>query len=156
MARARKGKSAPSAGGTGAATDAARTARARGSGGAARQNAEQARTARRDSVSRWLDTAEEYDVRAFIAARSAQMDQRKYQMSLIKDFVADPSRFGLSHGDIPTSTSLEEFAERRSELDYRIAIVKTFLDLLTEELGQLDLAEAYARGKRQPRKPRPR
>ena len=98
-----------------------------------------------DPASRWLSSSEESEVRAFITSQSAQMEQRKYQMSLIKDFLGDPSRFGISPGDIPTSTSLQEFAERRRELQYRIATIKTFLDLLTEELRLLEQAEAYAR-----------
>ncbi len=96
----------------------------------------------------WLDPAAESGVRSFVEARRAQMEQRKYQLSLIKSFIDDPSRFGLDSGDIPTSTSPEEFAERRSELEYRIATVKTFLGLLNEELRQLKQAEAYAQGKR--------
>lgn len=96
----------------------------------------------------WLDPTTESGVRSFVEARRAQMEQRKYQLSLIKSFIDDPSRFGLDSGDIPTSTSPEEFAERRSELEYRIATVKTFLGLLNEELRQLKQAEAYAQGKR--------
>lgn len=85
------------------------------------------------------------EVRAFIATRSAQMEERKYQLLLIKDFIEDPTRFGIKPADIPTSTSLEEFAEKRRELQYRIAMMQTFLDVLKEELRLLDDAEAYAR-----------
>lgn len=109
-----------------------------------RQSAEPAEKPPSDTVDRLLAT-EEGTVRAFIASRTAQMDHRKYQMSLIKDFVDDPSRFGIKAGAIPTSTSLQEFAEKRSELQYRIAMTRTFLDLLTEDLRLLEQAEDYAR-----------
>jgi hypothetical protein len=95
-------------------------------------------------LSRWLNS-QDGDLRAFVASRSAQMDQRRYQLSLIKDFIDDPTRFGIKPGDVPTSTTLAEFAERRGELQYRINTVRTFLDLLNEELRLLEQAEAYAR-----------
>jgi hypothetical protein len=98
-----------------------------------------------DAVTRWLNAQQENDVRAFVASKSKQMEQRKYQLSLVKQFVDDPSRFGLDPGDIPTSTSLKEFADRRSEIEYRIGLMRTFLDILNEELRVLDQAEAYAR-----------
>lgn len=97
-----------------------------------------------DMLSRWLDS-QDGDLRAFVASRTAQMDQRRYQLSLIKDFVDDPTRFGIKPGDVPTSTTPAEFAERRSELEYRINMVRTFLDLLNDELRLLEQAEAYAR-----------
>ena len=96
-----------------------------------------------DAVNRLQNSSQE--VRAFIATRSAQMDQRKYQLLLIKDFIEDPTRFGIKPADIPTSTSLEEFAEKRRELQYRITMMQTFLDVLNEELRLLDDAETYAR-----------
>jgi hypothetical protein len=113
-----------------------------------RQTAEQPRgpspSQANDMLARWLASQDD-DLRAFVASRSAQMDQRRYQLSLIKDFVDDPTRFGIKPGDVPTSTTLAEFAERRAELQYRINMVRTFLDLLNEELRLLDQAEAYAR-----------
>ena len=45
-------------------------------------------------LARWLN-AQDGDLRAYVASRSAQMDQRRYQLSLIKDFIDDPTRFGI-------------------------------------------------------------
>lgn len=98
-----------------------------------------------DPVTRWLNATQENDVRAFVASKSKQMDQRKYQMSLVKTFLDDPSRFGLDPTDIPTSTSLQEFAERRGELEYRIGLMRSFLEILNDELKVLAQAEASAR-----------
>jgi hypothetical protein len=109
------------------------------------QSAETPSGAGGDAVTRWLNAQQENDVRAFVASKAKQLDRRKYQLSLVKEFIDDPSRFGLDPGDIPTSTSLKEFAERRSELEYRIALMRTFLEILTEELRVLDQAEAYTR-----------
>ena len=100
----------------------------------------------------WLNPLQQEELRAFISYRTAKLEQRKYQMLLVKEFLDDPSRFGLSGGDIPTSTSLAEFAERRNDLEHRIAIAKTFLDLLNEELRQLDQAEAWVKKERRKRK----
>jgi hypothetical protein len=100
------------------------------------------------SANRWLDSGKEREVRDFVAARGKQAAERKYQLSLIKDFVENPSRFGLDPGRIPTSTAPEEFAERRSELEYRIAMARTLLQLLDEELQMLTKAEAFAQNER--------
>lgn len=111
----------------------------------AQQVSETAPGAAGDAVTRWLNAQQENDVRAFVASKAKQMERRKYQLSLVKEFIDDPKRFGLDPGDIPTSTSLKEFAERRSELEYRIALMRTFLEILNEELRALDHAEAYTR-----------
>jgi chaperonin cofactor prefoldin len=108
------------------------------------QIADQAQTQSGDPVTRWLNSTQENDVRAFVASKSTQMNQRKYQMSLIKSFIDDPSRFGLNPSDMPTSTSLPELAERRSELEYRIALIRTFQEILNDELRILKQAEASA------------
>lgn len=106
--------------------------------------AEIAKTKEGDPVTRWLTASQENDVRNFVASKSKQMDQRRYQLSLVKTFIDDPSRFGLDPGDIPTSTSLQEYAERRSELEYRIGLMKAFLEILNDELKVLNQAEASA------------
>jgi hypothetical protein len=98
-----------------------------------------------DPVIEWLNSTQETEVRAFVASRSAIMKQREYQISLVKDFIGDPSRFGIDPGEIPTSTSLDEFASRKGELQYLITTVRTFLELLTDEMKVLEQAEAHAR-----------
>lgn len=98
-------------------------------------------------VKRWLDDKTDGDVRDFIKTFSEKKEQRKYQLSLIKEYLLDPSKFGTQSDVIPTSTTVEEFEQRKRELNFRIALVKTVLALAEEELRVLLQAEKYAHEK---------
>jgi hypothetical protein len=94
---------------------------------------------------RWLDDQAEADVQQFLKTLSEKKEQKKYQLSLIKEYLADPSRFGGQADVIPTSTTLEEFEERKRDLTFRMGLLKMLLALAEEEMHLLLRAEAYTR-----------
>jgi hypothetical protein len=106
---------------------------------------ELAHPGQRSGTKRWLDDQAEAEVTQFVKSLSEKKEKKKYQLSLIKEYLADPSRFGAQSDVIPTSTSLEEFAERKRDLIFRINLMKMLLALAEEEFELLLRAEAYAR-----------
>ncbi len=89
----------------------------------------------------------------FLRQFSEKKDQRKYQLSIIKDFLDDPGRFSLQDDLIPSSTSPEEFEGRKKDLTLRIKLMQALLSLAEEEYRRLLQAEAFARsgeGKSEP------
>jgi len=91
----------------------------------------------------WLDQTQDRDVSEYVKKLTETKEQRKYQLSLVKEFLVDPSRFGLETELIPTSTTAEEFEERKRDLNYRISLLKTLLAFTEEEHKLLLRAEAY-------------
>ncbi len=94
-----------------------------------------------------LDDEQEQEVQSFIQFFREKKDQRKYQLSLVKDFLDDPARFGIQPDVLPSSTTLEEFEDRRKELKYRMALMRTLLELMEDELQLLEKGEAYTRAR---------
>lgn len=95
---------------------------------------------------RWLDNEAEQELRAFLKNFREKKERRKYQLSLIKDYLVDPSRFGPHSTTIYTSSTEEELEERKRELEFRIALFKTLLALAEEEFKLILQAEPLAAG----------
>lgn len=111
---------------------------------AASRSEDQNKEASQPKGKRWLDDNADAELRTFIKGFSEKKEQRKYQLSLIKEYLADPSRFGPQSDVIPTSTTVEEFEERKRDLAFRIALLKTLLALSEEEQRLLLQAESFA------------
>jgi hypothetical protein len=80
------------------------------------------------------DTTEGGELNKFIKDLVEQKRQRKHQLQIIQDFFQNPIQFGVKLNEIPTSTTPEEINERKKELEYRIDLLNTVLDLLKKEL----------------------
>jgi hypothetical protein len=94
---------------------------------------------------RWLDAEEAADVRSLFREAREKAEQRKYQLSLFKKYLVDPSRLLPDGNGIPSSTTLDEFEERKRDLEFRVSLLKALLAMAEEEYALLLQGEAYAR-----------
>ena len=90
-----------------------------------------------------LDQRKDEEVRTFIRTLTERKEKRKYQLSIVKSFLEDPLRFGLQTDLVPSSTTSEEIEQRKQELDYRIKLLKTLLEIMEGEMVLLEQGEAY-------------
>ncbi len=85
------------------------------------------------------------ETQAFLAEAIEQATRRREHLSIIKTYLVDPNRFNILESDIPSSTTVEEFAERKQELELRISLLKTLLSLAEEEYAILRRGQVYAK-----------
>lgn len=76
----------------------------------------------------------------FLRMMAARKKKRKEQLMIVKELVEDPLRFGLKTDKIPSSTSPEEIERRRKELEYRLAMLRTLLEITESEMELLSQA----------------
>jgi hypothetical protein len=67
--------------------------------------------------------------------------ERREQLKIIKGFLDDPIAFGLQTDVIPTSSTQEEIARRKKEVEYRVSLLTSMLEIYQGELKMLTMAE---------------
>jgi len=77
---------------------------------------------------------------AYIKTLKEQKDKRSKQFSIVKNLFEDPLTFDLDKQVIPTSSSPEEIAARQKDLQYRIDILKSILEIAESEMQLLSQA----------------
>jgi hypothetical protein len=70
----------------------------------------------------------------FAKTLKEQKERRTKQFAIIKELFEDPLTFDLDKQVIPTSSSREEIVARQSELQYRIDILKSILEVADAEM----------------------
>ena len=98
---------------------------------------------RRDKLKQMRDelpeTSSDEDIQGaemitFAGTLKEQKDRRTKQFAIIKELFEDPLTFDLDKQVIPTSSSREEIVARQSELQYRIDILKSILEVADAEM----------------------
>jgi hypothetical protein len=98
---------------------------------------------RRDKLKQMRDelpeTSSDEDIQGaemitFAKTLKEQKDRRTKQFAIIKELFEDPLTFDLDKQVIPTSSSREEIVARQSELQYRIDILKSILEVADAEM----------------------
>lgn len=98
---------------------------------------------RRDKLKQMRDelpeTSSDEDIQGaemvtFARTLKEQKERRTKQFSIIKELFEDPLTFDLDKQVIPTSSSREEIVARQSELQYRIDILKSILEVADAEM----------------------
>ena len=79
----------------------------------------------------------EGDLSQFLGSIAEGKGDRKQQLEIIQDFFQHPEKYGIETDLIPTSTEIEEVEERRSELQYRIDLLRSVLKAMESEMGLL-------------------
>lgn len=70
----------------------------------------------------------------FARTLKEQKDRRTKQFAIIKELFEDPLTFDLDKQVIPTSSDREEIVARQKELQYRIDILKSILEVADAEM----------------------
>lgn len=70
----------------------------------------------------------------FAKTLKEQKERRTKQFAIIKELFEDPLTFDLDKQVIPTSSSREEIVARQKELQYRIDILKSILEVADAEM----------------------
>jgi len=70
----------------------------------------------------------------FARTLKEQKEKRTKQFAIIKDLFEDPLTFDLDKQVIPTSSSREEIVARQKELQYRIDILRSILEVADAEM----------------------
>ena len=70
----------------------------------------------------------------FAKTLKEQKERRTKQFAIIKELFEDPLTFDLDKQVIPTSSNREEIVARQSELQYRIDILKSILEVADAEM----------------------
>ena len=70
----------------------------------------------------------------FAKTLKEQKEKRTKQFAIIKDLFEDPLTFDLDKQAIPTSSSREEIFARQKELQYRIDILQSILEVAEAEM----------------------
>jgi len=98
---------------------------------------------RRDKLKQMRDelpeTSSDEDIQGaemitFAKTLKEQKDRRTKQFAIIKELFENPLTFDLDKQVIPTSSSREEIVARQSELQYRIDILKSILEVADAEM----------------------
>ena len=98
---------------------------------------------RRDKLKQMRDelpeTSSDEDIQGaemitFARTLKEQKERRTKQFAIIKELFEDPLTFDLDKQVIPTSSSREEILARQSELQYRIDILKSILEVADAEM----------------------
>jgi len=86
------------------------------------------------------EESEGAEMLAFAKQLKEQKDKRTKQYSIIKNLFEDPLTFDLDKQIIPTSSTLEEISARQKEVQYRIDILKSILEIAEAEMQLLSQA----------------
>ena len=70
----------------------------------------------------------------FARTLKEQKERRTKQFTIIKELFEDPLTFDMDKQIIPTSSSREEIIARQKELQYRIDILKSILEVADAEM----------------------
>lgn len=70
----------------------------------------------------------------FARTLKEQKERRTKQFTIIKELFEDPLTFDMDKQIIPTSSSREEIIARQRELQYRIDILKSILEVADAEM----------------------
>jgi len=98
---------------------------------------------RRDKLKQMRDelpeTSSDEDIQGaemvtFARTLKEQKERRTKQFSIIKQLFEDPLTFDLDKQVIPTSSSREEIVARQKELQYRIDILNSILEVADAEM----------------------
>lgn len=70
----------------------------------------------------------------FVKTLKEQKEQRTKQFSIVKDLFDNPLTFDLDKQVIPTTSTVEEITARKKELQYRVDILKSILEVADAEM----------------------
>ena len=85
-------------------------------------------------VSQSYEKTQDAEMLTFAKTHKEQKEKRKKQFAIIKDLFEDPLTFDLDKQVIPTSSSREEIIARKKELQYRIDILRSILEIADAEM----------------------
>jgi hypothetical protein len=89
-------------------------------------------------------TSDAEKLNAFLKEMSERRKNRKHQLQIIQDFLDNPVEFGVEVDYIPHGTPLSELRQRRRELHYRIALLRSVLEAFEGEMSLIEQAELSA------------
>ena len=70
----------------------------------------------------------------FVKTLKEQKEQRTKQFSIVKELFDNPLTFDLDKQVIPTTSTVEEISARKKELQYRVDILKSILEVADAEM----------------------
>ena len=70
----------------------------------------------------------------FVKTQKEQKEKRTKQFTIIKDLFEDPLTFDMDKQVIPTSSTREEILVRQKELQYRVDILRSILEIADAEM----------------------
>lgn len=70
----------------------------------------------------------------FVKTLKEQKEKRTKQFSIIKELYENPLTFDLDKQVIPTTSTVEEISARKKELQYRVDILKSILEVADAEM----------------------
>jgi hypothetical protein len=76
----------------------------------------------------------------FVKTLKEQKDKRTKQYKIIKDLFDDPLTFDLDKEVIPTASTIDEISARQKDLQYRIDIMTSILEIAEAEMQMLSQA----------------
>jgi hypothetical protein len=82
-------------------------------------------------------SAEDSGLKEFLTSIASRKGERKKQLQIIQDFFQHPEKYGIETNLIPTSTQRAEVEERKSELQYRVDLLRSVLTAMEGELELL-------------------
>ena len=83
---------------------------------------------------RTKDDSEEEGLTEFLTSLKTKDEERKHRLALLKKLFDNPLKLNFDNEVIPCSSTPEEIAERRKELQYRIDILKAVLAMTEGEM----------------------
>ena len=93
-----------------------------------------------------MEAVEQRELLEFLRGMVERDRHRREQLKVIKGFLDDPVTFGLQSESLPTSSTPEEIAKRRQEIEYRIRLLSSLLEIYQGELDLLAMAEKHNNG----------
>lgn len=88
-----------------------------------------------------VDEVQQRELLEFLRGMVERDRKRRYQLELIKGFLDDPVAFGLQTDVVPTSSTQAEIARRKKDLEYRVRLLESMLEIYKGELELLGMAE---------------
>ena len=71
---------------------------------------------------------------SFVKTLKEQKEQRTKQFSIVKELFDNPLTFDMDKQVIPTTSTVEEISARKKELQYRVDILKSILEVADAEM----------------------
>ena len=70
----------------------------------------------------------------FVKTLKEQKEQRTKQFSIVKELFDNPLTFDMDKQVIPTTSTVEEISARKKELQYRVDILRSILEVADAEM----------------------
>jgi hypothetical protein len=93
-----------------------------------------------DSPKETDEQSEGEEITGFLVSLKSDRDKRKHQLGLVKDLYENPMKLNFKAQFVPSSSTPEEIAERKIELQYRIKMLKAVMEITEGELQLLSRA----------------